>query len=325
MARAGQAPERRVKVGFLGTSYSHFAAKHRLLADSPEFDLVGLCDDDPAVRARAPQEARWLTRPQLFEAAELIVVESAVANHSHDAREALLAGRHVHLEKPPAASFPEFQELLRLASERQRLLQVGYMWRYHPGIVAVLKAAKEGWLGEVFLVRGMINTYGNREQRGEWAKFRGGIMFELGCHLVDPLVRLLGTPARVTSVLQQVGGAADELADNTVAVFEYPRALGIVSCAARQPGAAAQRSFEVSGTQGTARVLPLEPPTLVLDLAAAAGPYAKGQQEVPLPPYQRYVDEFAALAKSIRSEQPLPFTPEQDLAVQLALVQACRM
>jgi predicted dehydrogenase len=148
-------------------------------------------------------------------------------------------------------------------------------------------------------------------------------MFEQGCHLIDPLVRLLGKPARVEPFLQRTGN--DELADNCVAVFEFERALGMVSSAPLQPNAGPQRFFEVIGTNGTARVQPLEPPALILDLGKAAGPYAAGRQEAKLPPYRRYVDEFAALARAIRTGQALPFAPEQELTIQETLLRACQM
>lgn len=95
-------------------------------------------------------------------------------------------------------------------------------------------------------------------------------MFELGCHLIDPLVRLMGEPARVTPILQKA--SADALADNTVAIFEYLRALGIVTCSALHPGGTRRRAFEIFGSNGSAVLRPIEPPTLSIDLQDAAGP-----------------------------------------------------
>jgi predicted dehydrogenase len=150
-------------------------------------------------------------------------------------------------------------------------------------------------------------------------------LFELGSHLIDPVVRLLGRPGKVTSFLKNHGGPNDALADNTVAVFEYPKTLAIVSSATLQSGAGAHRFFEVQGTNGTALVKPIEPPKLQIDLANAAGPYAKGIQNVPMPEYKRYAPELAELARCARSGQPLSVTPEEDLLVQETLMRACEM
>jgi predicted dehydrogenase len=316
---------RLIPVGFLGTGYSHFKEKHNLLAEAEGWHLVGLCEEDDAVRAKGPAGARWLSVDDLFARAEVVIVESAVQDHARDAKRALLAGKHVHVEKPPADTMGGFRELTELAWQRKRLLQIGYMWRYNPGLNAALEAARKGWLGEVYLVRATMNTQAGAEQRREWARFRGGAMFEQGCHLIDPLVRLLGKPLKVTPHLKHSASVEDALADNTVGVFEFPRALGIITSAPLQPNAGPQRFFEVLGTNGTARVQPLEPPAFTIELAKAAGPYTAGKQEVKLPPYRRYVDEFAELAAAIREGKALPFSSEEELNVQEALLRACEM
>jgi predicted dehydrogenase len=322
--RAADSP-RKLALGFLGTAHSHFREKHKVVLESPDWRLVGLCEDDETTRAKGPSGARWLSPEQLLAEAEVIVVESALPYHARDAKRALLAGKHVHVEKPPAHSLDGFRELLQLAAAKERLLQVGYMWRYNPGLNAALEAARNGWLGDVYLVRATMNTQAGAEQRREWARFRGGAMFEQGCHLIDPLVRLLGKPLKVSSHLKHSAAADDALADNTVAVFEFPRALGLITSAPLQPNAGPQRFFEVLGTNGTARVQPLEPPALVIDLAKAAGPYPAGKQAVRLPAYRRYVDELAALAAAIRAGRKLPFSAEEELLVQEALMRACEM
>jgi predicted dehydrogenase len=318
-------PQRKLKLGFLGAAHSHFRSKFDVVQQSPDFELVGLCEADEAVRAKGPPGARWLSAEQLLAEAEVVAVESAVKDHARHAAQALRAGRHVHVEKPPADSLAGFRELQRLAEDRNRLLQVGYMWRFNPAINAALEAARIGWLGEVYLVRATMNTLVDADERRKWAGFRGGAMFEQGCHLIDPLVRLLGRPVKVTSFLKHHGAAADALADNTVAVFEFPRALGIVTSAPLQPNAHAHRFFEVLGRNGTARAQPLEPPAFFVDLAKPAGPYAAGRQDVPMPAYQRYVDEFAALAAAIRSGRPLAVSAADELLVQETLLRASEM
>ncbi len=315
----------RIRVGFLGTGYSHFKEKHKVILESPIWHLIGLCEEDDAVRAKGPADARWMSAKELFENVDVVIVESAVAHHARDAKRALQAGKHVHVEKPPADSLEGFAELLKIAAERKLLLQVGYMWRYNPGINAALEAARKGWLGDVFLVRATMNTLAGADQRRDWARFRGGAMFEQGCHLIDPLVRLLGKPVKLTPFLKHSAGTDDLLADNTVAVFEFPRAMGIITSAPLQPNAGPQRFFEILGTNGSAKVQPLEQPALTIDLAKAAGPYPAGKHEVKLPVYRRYVEEFDELASAIREQKALPFSIEVEMNVQEALMRASEM
>lgn len=321
---AAEAPPAKIKIGFLGGAHSHALEKWKTVRALDEYELVGLCEESLQVReAFSKFGAKVLSREELFARCEVVAVESAVRNHARDARLALEAGKHVHIEKPPAVTLNECKELVRLAREKKRLLQTGYMWRFHPGIDRAIEAAQRGWLGEVFLIRGTINTLVDAKRRPEWAEFKGGTMFELGCHLIDAVVRTLGQPAKVTTHLQRRGG--DDLADNCVSVFEFPKTQAIVTSATIQPNAFAQRSFEILGTNGMARVQPIEPPTLTFDLAKPAGPYKAGAQEIDLPAYRRYLPEFTELAASIRSGQPLSVSPDTELVVQETLLRACEM
>ncbi|MDA1272458.1 MAG: Gfo/Idh/MocA family oxidoreductase [Verrucomicrobia bacterium] len=180
-------------------------------------------------------------------------------------------------------------------------------------------------MGRVYMIRATINTHIGAGQRIDLAKYRGGMMFELGAHLIDPVVRLLGRPNNVTPYLGRSGAHADGLADNTVAIFEYANAMAVVSSSTPQPNASSHRSFEVLGTNGTALVNPIEPPRLQIDLADASGPYLSGRHEVPMPNYRRYAPEFADLADAIQSSRTLAFEPDGDLLVHETLMRACDM
>src|SRR5262249_43463457 len=181
----------------------------------------------------------------------------------------------------------------------------------------------KGWLGEIYLVHATMNTLLSADRRAEWGKFRGGQMFEQGSHLMDLMVRLMGRPSKVAPYLRKQGN--DALADNTVAVLEWPRALGIIGAATLQPNSSFYRRFEILGPGGTALVQPLEPPSLRIDLAKPAGPYKAGKQQISLPEYRRYVDDFVELARCIRENKPLSTTPSQELAIQDTLLRACEM
>lgn len=323
-APAQSPPDRRLRLGFLGVEYSHAAEKIRLLRQSPDYELVGVWAETNALRETySRQGVRTATAEEILAECDVVAVESAVRTHAVLARRALEAGRHVHLEKPPATNLAEFDEVVRLATEKQRLLQVGYMWRHNPGLNAAFEAVRAGWLGDVFLVRAVINNTLEPRRRSEWAEFPGGVLFELGSHLIDAIARLLGRPERVTPFLKTHGRPADGLADNNVAVLEYPGATAVISSATLQPNAGSHRAFEILGTRGTAVIRPLEPPTLQLDLAQAAGPYRAGSQSVPQPEYRRYEAEFRELARAVRSGQPLPVSPAQERMVQETLLRAC--
>lgn len=317
-----------VRIGFIGASHSHGDGKIQLAKTSPEFDIAGLWDDDPEVRAEYEgQGIRIASADDLLSDAsvEAVAVEGPVADHARDGLRAVEADKHLHLEKPPALEVEPLREILSLAAARGLVVQQGYMWRYHPGINRILEAARKGWLGDIHLVQAAIHKSMGPEQRKELAEFRGGEMFELGCHVIDPLVRLLGRPNRVTPYLKKHGEFDDTFADNTIAVFEYSGALGIALSAALSGNGSKYRSFEVHGTLGVATLRPIEKPRLVFDLIQPAGPYPKGPHEVELPPYERYVDDLAAFAAAVRGEKPLHTTFREDIVVQEALLAASGM
>ncbi len=60
-----------------------------------------------------------------------------------------MPANNVHLEKPPSMTLEEFQEIVAIAASKKRLVQMGYMWRHNPGLIAALEAAGKGWLGDV--------------------------------------------------------------------------------------------------------------------------------------------------------------------------------
>ncbi len=307
----------RLRAGFLGGAHSHAADKWRLVRESPDYELIGMAEDSPEVRATyRARGARFLPADELVAACDVVFVESAVRDHARDALRVLRAGKHLHLEKPPADNLREVEEMVRLARERALVFQTGYMWRYHPGFAAIFELVREGWLGHVYLLHGMIGTLVAPDRRPEWAEFAGGGLFELGSHLVDALIRLMGEPLRVTPFLRTHGGHGDSLRDNNLAVFEFPRATGLILNSTLQPNAGARRVFEVFGTNGRATLRPIEPPTLEIELAAPAGPYRAGVNPVALPSYTRYAPEIADLAAVIRGERPPPVTLDEELRVQ---------
>jgi len=324
-ASSAHAAPRRVRIAFLGGSHSHGFAKARIVSESPDWDLAGVCEEDPGLR-RKYEEARIpliSAADALAAGVEVVAIESAVKDHYSQCRAALEARKHVHVEKPPADTMEGMRELVKLAGRHGRLLQSGYMWRYHPGVNRVIEAVRQGWLGDVYLVRGVIDTAVGPEARLQNAAFRGGMMFELGSHMIDSIVRMMGRPDRVTPFLKRTGASADTLADNTLAVFEYPRALAMVQSATPRLNSGSHRRLEVCGTRGNAIIQPMEPPRLTIELAEAAGPYQKGVQSVTLPPYQRYVDDLRELAAAVRGEGKLTVSLEGELLVQETLLRAC--
>jgi predicted dehydrogenase len=148
-------------------------------------------------------------------------------------------------------------------------------------------------------------------------------MFELGCHVIDAVVKVLGRPTNVTAFNRQTFVDQDPLLDNCLAVLEYPKATATVRSSVVEYDGGRRRQFVVCGDQGGIDIKPLEPPRATLALDATHGDYAKGTRELTLKPLGgRYDGDFLDLAKIIRGEREHDFSPEHDLAVQEVVLRA---
>jgi predicted dehydrogenase len=325
----GQDPEptpvdTRIKIGILGGAHSHGVGKAKVLLERPEiWNIIGIVDESKEVVARYTKLGiKETDEEELLATADVIAVESDVRDHYKHAKSVLDSGKHLHLEKAPTMTLEELQELEAIAASKKVLVQMGYMWRFNPGINAALEVAREGWLGDIYLVKAEIGKLQSKEARLT-NNFPGGTMFELGCHVIDPVVRLLGRPDNVHAYLKTSGNYGDNIIDNTIAVLDYPKSTAIIASTVLQHTGGPNRQLQIYGSNGTALVKPLDRPVMEVELREASGPYKKGKQTIEFPPYRRYVGELDELAEAIQNRKALGVTPEIDLLVHETLLRAC--
>ncbi len=152
--------------------------------------LAGLCDIDPALRerfaARFPRARVYEDVPAMLADDELdaVAVATPVPTHYALAKDALEAGKHVFVEKPPAMRAVEMDELVTLAEEGGRVLMPGHLLLYHPGVQRVKTMIDAGELGEVLCI------YGNRQNLGVIRKDENAL-WSLGVHDLSVILYLL--------------------------------------------------------------------------------------------------------------------------------------
>ena len=321
----------RIKVGQIGTSHAH-ASKLAVYRQSPDYEVVGLVEPDPERRKSAESQAAfrdlpWMTTEQLMNVPGLqaVLVETEVRDLLNTAETCLTAGKHVHIDKPAGESLSHFARILDLATRQKLLVQMGYMFRYNPGVVLLRQFLKHGWLGDIFEVHAVMSKVVDPVSRLGLAEYPGGIMFELGCHVMDLVVGVLGTPDKVTPFPRSVRSDQDALLDNMLAVLEYPRATATVRSTAIEIDGGERRHLVVCGTEGTFHIQPLDNPSARVTLAKPQGEYLKGSQTVTFPKYVRYVDDAADMAKIVRGEKASDFSPSHDLVVQTCVLQAASL
>lgn len=325
-------PRSAIKVAMIGTGHGHAASKMRALQSLPEYTVAGVYrpDQDQTIGEAAFRNVASLSIEQILEdsSIELVACEAADAERNlHFAQRCANADKFIHLDKPPGANLAGLRELLDEAGRRRRVVQMGYQWRYHSAMQTALEAARKGWLGRVYRFRASIDKPIGAEERTHLAKYRGGMMFSEGCHLVDRATALLGKPDKVTGFIRHHSPVADGLADNSLVVLEYPNALAEISLGGFDPHGNQHRYVEIVGTNGSARVQPFARSRLTVELKEAAGPYREGLQtlEPAEPPGLPYTPDFREMAAVIRHAARPSYEAEHDLMTQGVLLEACGM
>ncbi|NLX95143.1 MAG: Gfo/Idh/MocA family oxidoreductase [Rhodopirellula sp.] len=329
-SRAARASEK-IKVGQIGVGHAHAGGKMATLRKlGDQFEVVGVVEPRDDLRKKWQdhpiyRDLTWMTEEQLLNTPGLkaVAVETQVGDLLPAAGRSIAAGMHIHLDKPAGESLSEFRRILAEAERHRLVIQMGYMFRNNPGFQFCFRAAKDGWLGRISEVHGVIGKLSTADDRKPMLPYPGGTMFELGCHLIDSLVRVLGKPDKVAPFARATHPEIDPLADSQLAVFEYPGAIATIRSTVVEAEGGRRRQFIVAGDEGTVSILPLEPPRLTLALAKPQGRFARGYHEVPLADMPgRYDEQLLELARIVRGEIEHPYPPEHDLAVQEAVLLA---
>ncbi len=320
VAHAQSVPK--IRIGQIGTAHAHAGGKMDTMRKSADFEVVGVVASAAARRTAAENSTTyaglpWMTEEQLLATPGLqaVAVETEVKDLLATAARCIAAGKHIHLDKPAGESLPAFKRLLDDATARKLTVQMGYMFRYNPAFELLFQLHRDGALGEVFEIDTVMSKLIDAGGRKALLPYRGGAMFELGCHVIDAVVTILGRPQKVTPHNRSVAG--DGFPDNQLAVLEYPKATVTVRSALTEVDGGSRRQFVVCGTRGTFDIRPLEAAAARLALDAPRGEWKRGYQDVKFPKTGgRYDGDFADFAKVIRGEKTFAFTPAHDLAVQ---------
>jgi predicted dehydrogenase len=270
---------------------------------------------------------RWLTQEQLLAVPGLqaVLVETRVGDLLRTAEACVNAGKHVHIDKPAGESLPQFRRILTAATKQKLLVQMGYMYRYNPAVELLREMVRRGWLGEIFEAHAVMSKVVPPAERRRLSDFRGGMMFELGCHILDLVVGILGRPREVTPFIQHSSRLDDKLNDNMLAVLTYPRATATLRASAMEVEGGQRRHLVVCGSEGTFHIQPLDNPSARVALSRERSTYKPGYQDIRFPRYTRYVADAADMARIIRGEKTSDFSPDHDLNVQETLLRACSM
>jgi predicted dehydrogenase len=151
--------------------------------------LSWLCDLDEErlekAKARHPSATATTSFEEVLASDVLgVVIATPVPTHYELTKQALEAGKHVLVEKPPAMKAAEIDELVALAADRDLVLMPGHLLLYHPGVRKLKQLIDDGELGEVLCV------YGNRQNLGI-VRTNENALWSLGVHDLSVILYLL--------------------------------------------------------------------------------------------------------------------------------------
>jgi scyllo-inositol 2-dehydrogenase (NADP+) len=226
------------RVGLVGFGLGG-AVFHAPLIDAvPALSLASIVTTDPERVARARERypsARVLPDVETLLAStgehDLVVVTTPNRSHVPIALAALEAGAHVVVDKPLAASAADGRRLASAAADRGLMLTVFQNRRYDGDFLTVRRLIAEGTLGPVFRFESRFERWNPELRADAWRERAapedaGGLLFDLGSHLVDQAVQLFGPPTRVYAEVEPRRAGAEVDDDSFVALHH---AGGVVS------------------------------------------------------------------------------------------------
>jgi len=283
---------------------------------------------------------RTLEELLAIDAIRLVVIATPNTTHFDIARQCLLAGRDVVIDKPFAPTYAEASELVELAKQQQRLISVYQNRRWDGDFRTLRNLLSEDKLGRVVLFESHFDRFRPHLKENAWRERPepgSGVLFDLGPHLIDQAMVLFGVPEAISAdVRAERDGAAIDDAFDIVLYYPGMRALLRAGVLVSTP----TPRFAVQGTLGGYLKYHLDPQEDALkrgetptgeswghETPARWGTLlvAQGDSLVPekLPTlpgdYRQY---YRNVRDAILGATPLAVTPEQALRVMRALEMA---
>jgi predicted dehydrogenase len=338
----------RVAVVGYGLSGSVFHAP--LVAATPGLRVAAVVTGDPgraeAARSAYPGVRVLRNADELFAASDgfdLVVIAAPNVAHVPLARRAVAAGLPVVVDKPFATTAADAADVAREAQAAGVLLTVFQNRRLDDDFRTVRAVLDGGALGSVVRVESRFDRYRPAVQGGRWRESGdpasgGGLLLDLGAHLVDQAVTVFGAPDAVYAEVDRVrpGAAVD---DDVFMALRYaggPRIHLWATMVARRPAP----RFRIAGSGGTFEVHGLDPQEDALragtrpgnpgwgvsarmgTLAADVGGVAVTADVELLPgAYERF---YAGVRDAVRDGTPPPVDP-WDAVLGLRVLEAARL
>ena len=221
----------------------------------------------------------------------------------------------MHCDKPCGEEMGPYRAAVERCRARNVPFQVGYMYRGNPALKWIWDFVAEGGVGEVrFIEADMNHNYQAAGYADYLATFKAGILYNLGCHLVDmilPLVR--GELVEAHPRMARTSG---------ISLLRFEGTDVLLRASANMPGGVLCRRLRIDGTKGTIDLCPIErfdgkDLSLTMTADGAARTVSFGVQA------DRYAGQLLRLASIIRGEVPNDQDYDRDLRTHEITLKAC--
>ena len=225
--------EKVIRTALAGFGLSGKIFQAPFLKADPRFELVKVYE---RTTERAKEEYPEVEIVRSFEELltddiDLVIISTPNALHVPMAKQAMLAGKHVLIEKPVAATAAEAEELCKFAKEQGVVMTVYQNRRLDSDFLTVKKLIEEGQLGEVVDYEAHYDRFERGVNSKPWKAAGGagiGVLYDLGVHIIDQAYVLFGMPNEVYADFRQQRPESAGI-DNFEVILYYDQVRAILA------------------------------------------------------------------------------------------------
>jgi predicted dehydrogenase len=257
-----------IRVGVVGFGLAGRVFHAPLISSVDRLQLAAVVERSTSFAAeRYPGTATYRTVEEMLadKSLDLIVVASPSATHFDVARQVIAAGKHVVVDKPVATSSTEIAQLIALAAERGVTLVPFHNRRWDGDYLTVEKLLREGAVGRLVSLESRMDRWNPGATRRAWKNDPaqgGGVLLDLGTHLVYLALALFGKPLGVSAEVERErdGEGANDAFTIRLRYDELRVTLGSNMLSAAQPP-----RWVLRGTEGCFRKSGVDPQEAALN------------------------------------------------------------
>ncbi len=328
----------KIKIAQIGMGHDHATLIFKSLSKQNDiFDLVGYAvpqeEKDRFAKAYECADGyRQMTVEEIMNDKSIVAVtvETEEVILTKYAQMAANNHKHIHMDKPGGTVLFDFEQLINTVKANQLVFHIGYMYRYNTYVMELLDKVNKGELGEIYSVEAHMSCTHSIDKRNWLGNFKGGMLFFLGCHLIDIIYRIQGEPDEVVPLSCSTGIDNVTAEDFGMVVFKYKNGVSFAKACAKEKGGFSRRQLVVCGSKKTIELKPLEWYTDVkkgllytLRSEKFTDNWCDMGVDTESQPEDRYDKMMMSFAEMCRGEKKNSFSYDYELSLYKLILKSC--